>query len=268
MERKTTHLQLGLLVVVMFIAMVVVNALSAMLPINGITPAGVSDSYPNLFAPAGITFSIWSIIYVLLAAYTFYQLGLFRGKNDTLSEGASQKIALTFAFSSLINIAWIFSWHYRVIPLSLLLMTVLLLSLIYIAFVLDKEKLSASEKILVRLPFTLYFGWITVATIANATALFVSLGWNGFGIAESIWTIVILLVGAVIGSATLMRFRNISYGIVLIWAYVGILIKHTSTDGFASQYPLVITTLYACIVLFIMVIGFVVFARQDKRITS
>lgn len=95
----------------------------------------------------------------------------------------------------------------------------------------------AKEKLFIRLPFSVYFGWITVATIANAAALLVSLGWNGFGIPESIWTIVILGIGALIGTATLLRFKNIAYGLVLAWAYAGILIKHISASGFSSQYP-------------------------------
>ena len=96
-----------------------------------------------------------------------------------------------------------------------------------------------------------YFGWITVATIANATVLLVSTGWNGFGLPEATWTIVILAVGALIGVATLLRFQDIAYGLVLIWAYAGILIKHTSASGFSNQYPGVIVAVNICLALFI-----------------
>ena len=114
---KNTNLPLNLFVVITFIIMVTVNALSALLPINGITPGEVSDSYPNLFAPAGITFSIWSLIYLLLAAYTLYQLCLFRGKEKKINESLLHKTGIVFSISSLVNAAWIFSWHYRIIPL-------------------------------------------------------------------------------------------------------------------------------------------------------
>ena len=114
----------------------------------------------------------------------------------------------------------------------MVLMVFLLICLIDIAVIVNAQSLSPREKLFIRLPFSVYFGWITVATIANAAALLVSLGWNGFGIPESIWTIIILATGTLIGTATLLRFESIAYGLVLVWAYAGILIKHTSASGF------------------------------------
>lgn len=268
MESKNKYLPLKLFVLLTFVAMVVVNALSALLPINGVTPAAVSDSYPNLFAPSGITFSIWSVIYILLAAYALYQLGIFQGGARRISDDLLRKIGLLFSVSSLINIAWIFSWHYRNIPLSMLLMTSLLISLLYIALTMEDVSMSTRDKIFVRLPFSIYFGWITVATIANATALLVSLEWNGFGISDPVWTILILLVGALIGLVTLLRFKVISYGLVLIWAYNGILIKHTSVDMLANSYPDVITTLYICLGLFVVTIGYIVLTRGNRTLVN
>ena len=259
MEKKNTHLLLNFFVVVTFVIMVTVNALSALLPINGLTPGEVSDSYPNLFAPAGITFSIWGLIYLLLAAHTLYQLGLFRGKDKKVNNELLRKTAIVFSASSLVNAAWIFSWHYRIIPLSMVLMVFLLICLIEIFTDINAQSLSLREKILIRLPFSVYFGWITVATIANATTLLVSLGWNGFGLTEASWAIVILAVGALIGTATLLRFKSIAYGLVLVWAYAGIFIKHTTASGFSNQYPGVIVAVSICLALFIVVIGYILF---------
>lgn len=265
MEKKNTNLPLKLFVVITFIIMVTVNALSALLPINGITPGEVSDSYPNLFAPAGITFSIWSLIYLLLAAYTLYQLCLFRGKEKKINESLLHKTGIVFSISSLVNAAWIFSWHYRIIPLSMVLMVCLLICLIDITAIINAQSLSPREKLLIRLPFSVYFGWITVATIANATALLVSLGWNGFGIPESVWAIIILAVGALIGTATLLRFRNIAYGLVLVWAYTGILIKHTTASGFGGQYPGVIFTASICMALFALTIIYTLIKKPQGK---
>lgn len=265
MEKKNTHLPLKLFVVVTFVVMVTVNALSALLPLNGITPGEVSDSYSNLFAPAGITFSIWSIIYLLLAAYTLYHIGLFRGKEKKANDELLRKTGIVFSVSSLINAAWIFSWHYRIIPLSMFLMVLLLICLIDIAVIINTQSLSSREKLLIRLPFSVYFGWITVATIANAAALLVSLGWNGFGIQEPIWTVIILVVGALIGIATLLRFKNIAYGLVLVWAYAGILIKHTSSSGFSSQYPGIIATVIICLALFASAIVFTLIKKPKAK---
>ncbi len=265
MEKKNTNLPLKLIVVITFIIMVTVNALSALLPINGITPGEVSDSYPNLFAPAGITFSIWSLIYLLLAAHTLYQLGLFRGKEKKVNDGLLRKIGIVFSVSSLVNAVWIFSWHYRIIPLSIVLMVFLLICLIDIAVIINTQSLSPREKLLIRLPFSIYFGWITVATIANTTALLVSLSWNGFGIPESVWAIIILAVGALIGTATLLRFKNIAYGLVLVWAYTGILIKHTTASGFGGQYPGVIVAVSICMALFVAAIVYTLIKKPQAK---
>lgn len=268
MKSKNEHLLLKLCVLVTFAVMITVNALSALLPINGVTPQEVSDSYPNLFTPSGITFAIWGLIYLLLAAHTLYQLGLFRGKDKEVNGSLLRKIGVIFSVSSLVNTAWIFSWHYRIIPLSMILMIALLICLISISALIDEQRLSMREKLLIRLPFGVYFGWITVATIANAAALLVSLGWNGFGLSEAAWTVIMLIVGALIGAAVLLRFHCAAYGLVLLWAYAGILIKHLSPSGFSGRYPSVIAAVCACMAFFAAIIVYLLMKmrRSGRRI--
>lgn len=249
-----------------FLAMVAVNALAALLPINGVTPGEVSDAYPNLFAPAGITFSIWSVIYLLLAAHTLYQCGVWQQPIAREKTEVLHRVGVWFSVSSLVNAAWIFAWHYRVLWLSLLLMLTLLVCLIRIMEMINKETLSQREKWLVRLPFSVYFGWITVAAIANVTTLLVSLGWNGFGVAESTWTILALAVGMLVGIAALLRFGIVAYGVVLVWAYGGIWLKHTAADGFAGAYPSVITTVLLCMGLFAGAIACVLFRKRRENL--
>jgi hypothetical protein len=265
MERDNKNLFLKLFVAGTFLLMVTVNALSALLPINGVTPGQVSDSYPNLFAPAGYTFSIWGLIYLLLAAHTLYQFGLFRGREKRANTELLRKIGIVFSVSSIINSAWIFAWHYKIIPLSMVLMVMLLICLIDIAVIIDAQCLSGRELLFIRLPFFVYFGWITVATIANATVLLVSMGWNGSGLSQSAWMIITLAVGTLIGTATLLRFKCASYGLVLIWAYTGILVKHLSASGFAKQYPGVIFAVSACLAVFAAAIIYTLYKmRRDK----
>ncbi|MBP1743802.1 MAG: hypothetical protein H6Q58_780 [Firmicutes bacterium] len=235
-----------------FLIMVGVNALANILPIGGQNTGQVSDSYPNLFAPAGITFSIWGLIYLLLAGYTVYQLELFQKEKSILREGLLTKVGVLFSISSAANSIWIFSWHYEILPASMMLMLVILFCLILINQILRKENLPASEKIFVRLPFSVYFGWITVATIANATTLLVSTGFDGLGLTEAAWTVIMISAGAVIGIATMLRNKDIPYGLVIIWAYAGIIIKHTSAAGFNGQYPQVITAAWVCIALLVI----------------
>lgn len=265
MIKNNVRNSIKIMVAVTFALMVVVNALANILPINGINTGQVSDSYFNLFAPAGITFSIWGVIYLLLAAYTLYQIGLFQDKSAVSKDKLLEKIGLVFSISSLANTVWIFSWHYRYIIFSFLLMLVILACLIYINRLLKAENLEQRENMLIAVPFSVYFGWITVATIANATVLLVSLGWNRFGISEAIWTIVILLVGMLIGSVTLFRNRDFAYGLVLIWAYVGILIKHTSADGFANMYPSVVIAVVVSLAVFVLVELYVLLGRRNEK---
>jgi hypothetical protein len=249
-----------------FVLMVAVNGMANVLPINKLQTGQVSDSYPNLFAPAGATFAIWGLIYLLLAMYTLYQFGLFREKEGSRAGYSENRVQRIFGLSSLFNTAWIFAWHYQLIPVSLLLIAGILVCLILINLELARASLSGREKVFVRLPFSVYFGWITVATIANATTLLVDLGWDGFGLSEPVWTVIILLVGMLIGVATMVRNRSIAYGLVLIWAYGGIWLKHTSASGFSGRYSQVIATTLVCIAIYAAAEGYLLFnARKTAR---
>ena len=244
--KETKRKVLGMMNFLVFIVMVAVNALANILPIGGMNTGEVSDAYPNLFAPAAITFSIWGVIYLLLLLFVLYSMGAF-GKKGGFE--AAKSASIPFILSSLANIAWIFSWHYRIIPLTLVLMAVILVSLMIAYIRIQKLKLSTAEKIFVRLPFSVYFGWITVAAIANVTTFLVAVGWNGFGLSETIWMGIALVAALVIGAATTLRFRDWAYGLVILWAFAGIYIKHVSPSGFGGAYPLVIYTVSAAIAL-------------------
>jgi hypothetical protein len=240
-----------------YVAMVVVNFLANSLPINNRGTGEISNAYPNLFAPAGPAFSIWGLIYLLLGGYVLYQ---FMKKEQKIEE-ILQKINPLFIVTSLANISWIFAWHNDYIALSVLIMATLLIFLIKIADILRAEQFTALEKISIWAPFSVYFGWITVATIANITVFMVSIGWKGFGIADFVWTSIILLIGALIGILRMRKDRNIAYGLVLVWAYSWILFKHLSISGFGGQYPSIIVTVIVCLALFIFFVGRIFYKR-------
>jgi hypothetical protein len=245
------------------IAMVVVNALSATLPINGKTPGEISDSYANLFAPAGVTFSIWSLIYLLLTGYIIYQFLSVRKKHTTIKEETLSAITPLFIGTSLINIAWIFSWHYEVLWLSVILMVALLYLLIKINLILHNKSFSTLDTLLIKAPFSVYFGWITVATVANITTWLVSINWDGFGLRQGVWMVAILIVATIIALATIIRMRDWIYGAVIVWAFAGILLKHLSPGGWNGMYPSVLATLY--IVLPIIIITSLSIALQKNN---
>jgi hypothetical protein len=255
MFMKTIYFKI--LVAIAYIAMVTVNFLANSLPINNRTTGQISNDYQNLFAPAGLTFSIWGLIYLLLGAYVVYQFV----KKDQKSEKLLNKINPLFLATSLANITWIFAWHYDFIGLSVLIMLTLLVLLIRIADILRPEKLIFRDKLVIRKPFGIYFGWITVATIANITVFLVTTGWNGFGIADYVWTIIILMVGVIIGILRMRKDNNTVYGLVIVWAYLGILIKHISSGGYNGQYQLIIITIILCLVLYVFFLGKLFFKK-------
>jgi hypothetical protein len=246
-----------------YVAMILVNVLANALPINGIDTGQISDNYGNLFAPAGLTFSIWGLIYLLLGLYTLYQFGIFQKDKGVSREGLFQKIGVLFIITSLLNILWIFSWHYDYIGLSVLLMTGLLTSLIAIANYLNVQKFSPKEKLFILAPFSVYFGWITVATIANITVFLVSVGWGGWGISAPVWTATIIAVGAIIGIIRMLKDENLIYGSVFIWAYLGILLKHVSDVGFAGQYPIIIASSIIWIIAIVVASVYIYFQKPS-----
>ena len=238
-----------------FLLMVGVNALANILRINGVTTAEVSEAYPNLFAPAGYAFSIWGMIYTLLVALVLYQLGLFHSDNKKGEEDLIKKIRIYFILSSLANTAWVFAWHYDLIGLSVILIATMLWSLIMMAVGLRGKKLTKEENAFVKWPVALYFGWVTVALIANVTVYLVSIGWDGLGVSADWWMVIMLVVGALIGMATMWWFKSLIYGSVIVWAYIAIYVKHTSMDGWAGEYPLVIGAVIMCIIFCLVMMG-------------
>ncbi len=268
MEEKKQNVFIKIFVALSYVAMVTVNALANILPINGIDTGQISDNLPNLFTPQGYTFSIWGLIYLLLLGFVLYHIGLFGKSNSKDHVAFKDKIGIYFIISSLANMAWIFAWHYQIFFLTLLIMLVLLFTLITIRLsIAQYAPLNTYDKLFIRAPFSIYFGWITVATIANVTAFLVSIGWNAFGIEHSYWTIFILIIGAIIGITTMIRFKDMNYGLVFIWAYSGILMKHLAPGpiGFAKLYPGIINILMLCIVAFILTEVFLLFYRMKQR---
>ena len=212
-----------------FIAVLTINALANILPLNGIGTGDVSDLYPNLFAPAGLTFSIWGVIYLLLAGFCIY--GIVSIFKTSIDSSFLSEISIWFIISSLANFGWIFAWHWKKIGLSLLLMAVILASLIIIYMKLGRtEETSRTALFFTRLPFSIYLGWITVATIANITTFLVSLNLDSYGLSEVRWTIIVIAAAAVITGLIIMTRKDIGYSIVVVWALTGIIMKRSEAN--------------------------------------
>ena len=238
---RSRLLFLAILNIIGFLGTVVVNGLSNALPLNGKTAGELSDQYPNLFVPSGLTFSIWGVIYILLAIFVIYGL-VVAAKNNTVRSLFIEKIGVLFFVSCLANMGWIFAWHYEFVPLSLVLMLILLATLIamYLKLQIGKSDAPRIEKYLVHLPFSIYLGWITIATIANVTALLVYLNWNAFGLGEPFWAVAVIIVGIGITLSVLLTRNDIFYCLVVDWALLGILLKRLA-DSTHVQSVIVVT---------------------------
>ena len=220
---KDTRRQI--IVVLSILLTIVVNVLANALPINGLNTGQISDRFQVYFVPAGYVFSIWGLIYLGLIAYAIYQALPAQRTNARL-----RATGWWIALGGIANSVWIFLWHYEQFRLTLIAMLVLLVSLIvtYQRLGIGRTAVTAAETWAVRVPFSIYLGWITVATVANATSLLDYLQWDGWGITPEIWMAVVLL--AVLAIAMLMNFtrRDVTYALVILWALAGIAIKHAT----------------------------------------
>jgi hypothetical protein len=241
--------RLAVVNVVGFVAVLIVNTLATTIALGGMTTGALSDLYPNLFVPAGLTFSIWGVIYLLIGIYVVYGM-IFSLRKPQSGTGFMEKVGILFAITCLANVGWIFSWQYRVLPVSLGCMIVLLGSLVAIYRRLDVGRSTAGgpEKYLVHLPMSIYLGWISIATIANVTVLLVYYKWDRFGLSEQIWAIAMICVGIVLGLIMLFFRNDIFYTLVIDWAVLGILIKRTALDS-STTHGVVLTSIIGLCVL-------------------
>nr|WP_090343282.1 tryptophan-rich sensory protein [Mycolicibacterium malmesburyense]CRL74214.1 hypothetical protein CPGR_03035 [Mycolicibacterium malmesburyense] len=211
-------------------ATLVVNYLANALPINGQSTGDVTRRYEVYFVPAGYVFSIWSVIYLGLIAYTVYlAIASVRGRADG---GAARAIAPWYVLTAAANCCWLLAWHHNRFPLSMLLMVVLLIALIVIyRLQASRPPASTLERWTVHIPFRVYLGWISVATIANATITLDDAGWPGFGLSEPTWGVIMIAVAAALGVVMNVLHRDIAYGLVIVWALIGIAVRlHETTS--------------------------------------
>jgi hypothetical protein len=229
-----------------FIAMVMVNALAVTLPINGKTTKELSDQYPNLFVPAGITFSIWGVIYLSLLTVLLWQF--FSTRLRKVIESLHWFVAINFLLNSL----WIISWHYEFVSISVVIMVSLLATLVAI-----NTKLMKPNELLPKFSFGIYLGWICLATIANITTLLVSFSWAGFGLCEEWWAISLILIGTLVGVFAMYKLKNSFLSLALAWGFIGIVLKRE------IDYPFIAKTAYFSIgISCIAVLALVVKRRQ------
>jgi benzodiazapine receptor len=236
-----------------FVLTVLVNGLAGSTEIlGGKNTAEISNANPTLITPAGYVFSIWGIIYILLGIFVVFQAWPHGEQTDL-----RRRIGPLFVLSSLLNIAWLFLWQFEWLSVSVILMFALLatLILIYTRLGIGKAAVPLREKLAVHVPFSVYLGWITIASIANVAVALVSAGWDGLGINHETWAILIILVALLVTLLVVATRTDVAYGLVVIWALVGIAMNQGDTPN------IVLATESSAIIVAIAVVAAMLLAR-------
>ena len=219
---KDTLRQIANLVTVLIA--LTVNILASALPLNGQNTGEISDRFQVYFVPAGYVFAIWGIIYLGWIAFTIYQFQAQQKESPRL-----RRLGYLFALSNIANAAWLFCWHYNQFGLSVLVMLTLLGLLItsYLRLDVNRSSFTRAERWSVDIPFSIYLGWITVATVANVTDWLYLVHWNGFGIHAQTWAVIMIAVASLLGLLMALTRKDAAYLLVLVWSFVGIAVKQT-----------------------------------------
>ena len=222
------------LVVFSVVTMIVMNTLSNTGVFGGMTNGEISDKYHTLITPAGWAFSIWGLIFLGLLAFAVYQALPAQRENVRF-----RAIGWLVIVNTLCNAIWSPLFNNELIGVALLVIFVMLATSILIEqrllmrlripivapdldATLPESPTTPAETWLARVPFSIYFGWLTVATILNVTVYLKATEFDTQLLSESTWAAAVLVVGLVIGAWVFNRFRSVSYILVFAWAYLAI----------------------------------------------
>jgi hypothetical protein len=213
---------------------------------NNTTIGEISGNLTTLFTPAGYAFAIWGLIYLSLFGFIIYQgRSLFVKVND---DDFVVKTGWWFTISCIANSAWVFSWLYEFTGLSVLCIFILLFSLLKIVLNNNMERWDAPIPVIVFLwwPFVIYSGWVTVASIANVSAWLVKMEWAGFGISETGWTVIMILIAGFVNFLVTWKRNMREFALVGVWALVAIAVANWETNN-----AVVYTSLAVSAILFL-----------------
>jgi hypothetical protein len=247
---KDTARQLANILSVVFA--LTVNVLANVLPLNGQNTGEISNRFHVFFVPAGYVFAIWGVIYIGWIAFVIYQALPAHRESPRL-----KNLGYFFAISCIFNAAWLFCWHYNQFGLSVVVMFILfgLLIASYLKLNVGRTSVGSLEKWSVDVPFSLYLGWITVATVANVTSYLDFIHWAGFGIAPQAWAVIMLGVASLLGLWMTLSRRDSGYAFVLVWSFAGIAIKQ-------SAEPLVANSAWAAT---LVALGLAIYSLVQRR---
>ena len=238
-----------ILVIIALIAVVYVNYLATNGAIGGITPEVISDKYPTDITPAGYAFAIWGLIYIGISLFSVYQL--FASNSKYLNG-----IRTLFILSCAANIGWIFAWHNQYLGLSVVAMLTLLSSLVLINLKTRDSK-QTGDIWFVKAPFSIYFGWVSIATVLNITIYLISLGITVSASSSIIIGSVLLVIVTVIALIIREKFNIALYPLTIAWAVTAIAVKQSGKTA------IVLTCAFCVMALIFSALTFVL--REPKK---
>lgn len=241
--------------------MLLMNGLANALPLNGKTTGQLSELYPNLFVPAGFTFSIWGLIYTLLLIYVLNTTYLFFKEKKC-------DVSYLVIGNFFLNGLWIVFWHFEYVLVTLVIM----ISLLAVLVLYNLELKNKKKVMLQKLAFGVYLGWICVAIVANATAFLVKIEWLKWGILDENWTSILIVVASLIGVFLVFKAKNLFIIFSILWAFYGIYSKRSLAE---IQYPQIYfalivgsTIIVFCLIYYFFTNGFRLFNTSKSSIQS
>jgi len=234
---------LKMLIILFYVGVLIVNYLSNAIPFNNNTQTDISEKFPSYFTPTGFTFSIWGIIYIMLGVFV---VRMALQDATFFEQGYVTVVIIWFIISCILNMVWLVAWHYLKMEFSMIVMLGLLVSVLVIW-----TKVPTSE-LLFKTTFSIYAGWISIATIANATILLVKLNIPVFQNNQVQWFVAVITIGFLLVATVLNTTTDILYALVFIWAYYGIIMKHIHHENpfISTKKPIIyLQVLFVLIVL-------------------
>jgi len=226
-RNSNAGLGLAIATLLAIVATLVVNTLSNIFPPGGLNVGTIANTLLKnvLILPANYAFAIWGLIYVGLVAYGLYQLRRPQRQDPTI-----RQVNILLIVACLAQIAWIFLFTLQQFWWSVLAMLVILLPLIgaYLKLRTGQNRVSRDFKWFAQIPFSIYLAWISVATIVNVACALFSSSWNGWGLSPIAWTVIMLIIGAVVAGLVVWPFWDIAFGLVFIWAYGAIAVRQAA----------------------------------------
>lgn len=216
------------------LAVVAVNIAANTLPLNGKSTIEIMNSLPVLFIPESYVFTSWTVIYIFLAVWIF---GFYHNRRKEISASLLNSRTLLFIMSSLLTITWFFLWHYEFFDWALLTVLGLLVTLLILYFTYPKNE----NKLLERVPISLYLGWIIIAFIANSNYVLTLHEWNGWGISTSLWTVIVLTMITAGALHFMYHYGDVMINLVFMWVFIGIAVINGLDSLFISAASLFLT---------------------------